>query len=448
MGLSLALEEQGVPTVPVHTHVFARLARATSLAGGRPTLRNCFVPQPVVGVSAEVLRGYIHGTDPISKRPFVQEMIEALTEPLSDADMKGASFERSTPRLLEPDTEDNLRRLFIDQHWTDYLPIILPTEDRVEAMLKGTRQPRDRIVGRLRPTAFRESWEFDVEKVAVNAVMAGARPEYLPVILAMASSGITARSSSTTSFATLSVINGPIRQELGMNDGIGAMGPYNEATATIGRAYGLLSTNLQGGSTPGETYMGSLGNWLAYTACFSEAEERSPWAPFHVTEGFKASDSTVSLFFGGWYTESGYGPRETWQDKFRRCLAAVDHFVPPLIVMDPLVAKGFAELGWSKEKLIEWCAENAKLKAKDYWDDMAIQTLIRPHAVAGVEPFASRLKADPDEEIQIFRPEDIHIVVTGGETQAAWKMFGGRYALGGRGQGNTVKPTILIDDWR
>ena len=448
MGLALALEEQGVPTVPVHTHVFARLAKATARAGGRPTLRNCYVPQPVVGASPDLLNSYVYGTDPISKRPFVQEMIEALTQPLSDADIKGATFERSTPRLLEPDTEDNLRELFKQSRWTDYLPIILPTEERVEAMLKGTSHAPDEIVGRLRPTAFRESWEFDVEKVAVNAVMAGARPEYFPVILAMASSGITARSSSTTSFATLSLINGPIRQELGMNDGIGAMGPYNEATATIGRAHGLLSQNLQGGSTPGETYMGSLGNWLGYTACFSEAEERSPWTPFHVDQGFKASDSTVSLFFGGWYTESGYGPRATWQDKFRRCLSALEQFLPPLIVMDPLVARGFVELGFTKEKLIEWCAENAKLKARDYWDDMAIQTLIRPHAVAGVEPFASRLRADPDEEIQIFRPEDINIVVTGGETQANFKMFGGRYALGGRGTDNRMMPTIVIDEWR
>ncbi len=406
------------------------------------------MPQPVVGVSAEQLRGYIEGTDPVLKQPFMQGVIDALTQPLSDEDVKGASFERSTPRLLEPDTEDNLRQLFIENNWTDFLPIILPTEARVEAMLKGTSQAPDKIVGRLRPTAFRESWEFDVEKVAVNAVMAGARPEYFPVILAMASSGITARSSSTTSFATLSVINGPIRQELGMNDGIGAMGPYNHANATIGRAHGLLSQNLQGGSTPGETYMGSVGNWLAYTACFPEAEERSPWAPFHVSEGFKATDSTVSLFFGGWYTESGYGPRETWKSKFIRCLTALEQFLPPLIVMDPLVARGFDELGYTKETLIEWCAENARLKARDYWDDMAIQTLIRPHAEAGVEPFASRLRADPDELIQIFRPEDIHIVVTGGETQAAFKMFGGRYAVGGRGTDNRMKPTILIDEWR
>ena len=78
-----------------------------------------------------------------------------------------------------------------------------------------------------------------------------------------------------------------------MNSGIGAMGPYNHANATIGRAYGLLSQNLQGGSVPGDTYMGSLGNWYAYTAVLPEAEERSPWQPLHVQQGFKPSDSVA-----------------------------------------------------------------------------------------------------------------------------------------------------------
>jgi hypothetical protein len=300
----------------------------------------------------------------------------------------------------------------------------------------------------MRPTAFREAWEFDVEKVAVNAVMAGARPEYLPVILAMAASGITARSSSTTSWATISLVNGPIRNEIGMNDGIGALGPYNHANATIGRAYGLTSQNVQGGSVPGESYMGTLGNWLSYTACFPEAEERSPWAPFHVDEGFSRNDSTVSIFFGGWYTLSGFGPRETWQDRFVRCLTATDFYSPPLIVMDPLVARGFVDLGYTKQSLIEWCAEHARLPARDYWDDQWTQTLSKPLGIAGVEPFASRLNAAPDDLVKLFTPDDIKIVVTGGETQGAFKMFSGRYLGRGPGTDNKGKPTFLIDEWR
>jgi hypothetical protein len=405
---------------------------------GMPRLRQAYVPQPVVDRSPADLRAYIDGADPISHRPFMQEVLDGLTRALDADDLQGLSFERTTPRLLEPDTDEHLQKLFEEQHWTDFLPIVLPTEARVDAMLKGTSHLPDKVVGRLRPTAFREFWEFTVEKVAVNAVMAGARPECFPVILALAASGVSARSSSTNSFATISVVNGPIRQQIGMNSGIGVMGPYNHANATIGRAYGLLSQNLQGGSVPDDTYMGSLGNWYAYTAAMPEAEERSPWQPLHVQKGFKPSDSVASVFFGGWYTFAGYGPRATWQEKLRHSLAAVEQYSPPLLVLDPIAARGFAGLGFdTKEKLITWCADNAQLTAREYWDNQWIQYLMRPRAVAGVEPYASRLKAKPDELIRLFEPADINIVVAGGETQGAWKMISG-----------ALRGIVSIDDWR
>jgi hypothetical protein len=429
-----------VPTVAVHTHVFARLVRSVTLANGMPTARQAYVPQPIVDKSARELRAYIDGLDPITKRPFAQEIIEGLTSSLDDSDLKGVSFERATPRLLPPDTEDNLRGVFEQSHWTDHLPIILPTEERVARMLAGTRHAADEIVGKLRPTYFREYWQFTVEKVAVNAVMAGAKPQYLPVILALAASGLTARSSSTNSFAVLSVVNGPIRNEIGMNDGIGALGPYNHANATIGRAYNLLSINLQGGSVPGDTYMGTLGNWYNYSATFAEAEERSPWTPFHVQHGFKATDSTATSFFGGWYTQAGYGPRASWQEKFRHQFAAAEHYLPPIIVMDPLCARGFVDLGYdTKDKLIAWCAANARVTAREYWDNQWTQTLHRPFAVSGIEPYATRLKAAPEDLIEIFGTDEIKIIVTGGETQGAWKMFGGRY---------NKTWTVSVDDWR
>ena len=433
----MALEADGIPSVAIHTHVFARLARATSRANGMPRTRQAFVPQPVVDKTPAELRAYIEGTDPVSKRPFMQEILEALTGPLDGEDLAGLSFERSTPRLLPPDTEDNLRQFFLDQHWTDFLPIMLPTEERVAAMLKGTSHAPDEVVGQLSPTSFRESWEFTVEKVAVNAVMAGARPEYLPVILALAASGVTARSSSTTSMTTIAVVNGPIRTQIGMNCGIGAMGPHNLANATIGRAYSLLSQNLQGGSVPGETYMGTLGNGLAYSPCFAENEERSPWQPLHVGKGFKPEDSTVSVFFGARYMQEGYGPRDTWEEKMRRCLTAGAHF-PPLLVLDPIVARLFAGKGIdSKEKLIAWCAANARLPAREYWDDQWVQTLLRPLGVAGVQPYAGRLEATGDELVNMFEPDEINVVVVGGETQGAWKMIGARHLR-----------TISVDAWR
>ena len=112
----------------------------------------------------------------------------------------------------------------------------------------------------------------------------------------------------------------------------------------------------------------------------------------------------MSTFFGGWYMHAGYGPRATWQEKMRRSLAATEHYNPPLLVIDPIVARGFVDLGFdTKQKLIDWCAENAKLPAREYWDNQWVQTLVHPLAVAGVEPFATRLKAAPDELVQMFR---------------------------------------------
>jgi hypothetical protein len=419
--------------------VFARLARSVARANGMPTTRQAFVPQPVVGRSAQELRGYVDGEDPVNGGPFMQHVIEGLTNPLGDDDLKGMSFDRSAPALLEPDTEDNLRARFAEERWTDFLPIVLPTEERVQAMLGGTSHAPDEVVGRMRPTAFREFWEFTVEKVAVNAVMAGAKPEYLPVILAMMAGGMTARSSSTTSFAAVAMVNGPIRNEIDMNSGIGAFGPYNHANATIGRAYALASQNLQGGSTPGETYMGSQGNSLGYSACFAENEERSPYTPFHVQHGFDASTSTVSTFLGGWYTQFGTVRDDAWREHFRRQLTACDPFIGPIVALDPLAANKLVDYGFdTREKLAEWLSESSALPAREYWDNQWMQTLVKPWAILGREPFASHLKAAPDEPVRMFRPEDISIAVVGGETGGTYKMIGG-----------ALRDSIVsVDDWR
>jgi hypothetical protein len=436
----MAVEADGIPTVAVHTHPFARLARQAARANGTPTLRQAFVPQPVVGVSAQKLREYIDGTDPVSKRPFMQELLQGLCGEFTPEDLAGVGFERDTPRLLEPDHEDALHALFERNRWTDYLPIVLPTEERVQAMMRGTSRSPDTVVGQLRPANFREFWQFTVEKVAVNAVMAGARPEYFPLILAMAASGMTARSSSTTSWAAPAVVNGPFRHEIGMNCGIGALGPYNHANVALGRAHALLSQNLQGGSVIGETYMGSIGNTYNYACAWAENEERSPWEPLHVQHGFRAEDSTVTVFLGGWYTLSGFGARATWQERLRHCLAACEPYSAPILLLDPIVAREFVQLGFGrKEQLIEWLAENARVPAREYWDDQWVQTLIKPHAVAGVEPWASMLQAPPDLSVRKYRAEDLSVVVLGGETQGAWKMVGGNF---------TRTKTVKVDDWR
>src|SRR5438067_3765993 len=337
----------GVPSVAVHTNVFERAVRSVARVNGMPRARAVFVPQPVMGKSAAELRAYVDGNDPVTGRPVMQEVIEGLTRPFDAQDLEKIVYERTTPRLVDEDSEAELLRLFMDNNWTDKLPIVLPTEERVAEMLAHTSHKADEIVGHMRPTQFREYWEYTVEKVAANAVMAGASPEYFPVILALAASGQSARGSTTSSAAGMVVVNGPIRRELNMNWGIGALGPYNEANATIGRAFALLSQNLQGGSEPGLTYMGSQGNNYGYNCItYAENEERSPWEPFHVQHGFKNSDSTVSLFSGARATSFTLGLRERyWQEHCLYMLRGLDPHSPPVFVLDPITARQFIDRG-------------------------------------------------------------------------------------------------------
>jgi len=433
--------EYRVPAVAVHTSVFEQVVRSVARTNGMPHMRQVFVPQPVIGKSPGELRAYVDGNDPVTGRPVMQEVIDGLTAPFGEEELKETIFERSTPRLVEPATEEELNRLFHESHWTDQLPIILPTEERVAATLAHTSREPDEVVGHMRPTDFREYWEYTVEKVAVNAVMAGAKPEYFPVILALAASGVSARGSSTSSMASMAVVNGPIRHEVGMNCGTGAMAPYNHANAAIGRAYGLLSQNLQGGSVPGHTYMGSQGNGYAYgSVTFGENEERSPWEPFHVQHGFKPAESTVSLFTGCRATAFSLGLREKhWREHVRNMLRGLDPRTPPTLLLDPLAARMFIDRGGfdTKEKLIAWIDDNARMPAGEFWDYQLAQNYIYPRATFGEEPWATRLKAAPDEPIQMFLHKDIHVVVVGGETNPYWRIMGCTY-----------QKTVSVDEWK
>jgi hypothetical protein len=348
---------------------------------------------------------------------------------------------RSTPRLVEPATEDELQQQFLDNNWTDKLPIVLPTEERVAAMLAHTSRKPQEVVGHMQPTNNRGLWEYTVEKVAVNAVMSGAKPEYFPVILALAASEISARGSTSSSAAAMVVVNGPIRHEIDMNSGIGAMGPYNHANATIGRAYGLLSQNLQGGSVPGETFMGSQGNGYTYNnLTFAENEERSPWEPLHVQKGFKPSDSVVSVFYGCRSTSFSLGLREKyWREHVKDMLAGVDVNTAPTLLLDPITAQQFIDRGGfvKKADLIRWIHETATMPAGRYWDLQLVQNYIYPWATFGREPEATMLKAAEHELIRVFQEQSINVVVVGGEANGYWRIMGANY-----------RKSVSVDDWR
>jgi hypothetical protein len=361
-------------------------------------LRWSFPPYPVGFVSRETLREYIKGNDPISGAPLMDEVFFALTQPLDEAELHPKIYKRPVwPRLLEPDTEANLHRLFLESGWTDGLPIILPTEERVAEMLTGTDHQPDEWVGMMSVTTHEERLRYTVERLAVIAVMAGARPEHFPVILALGASGRPSLPSSTTSFASMMVVNGPVRNEIGMNSGLGALSPVNYANSVIGRAWTLMSINF-GDMRPGATFTASTGTTINYNnMCLAENEENSVWPPFHVRKGFKPGESTVSLFRGWNVLTMGLGPA-------RRMLEVMKSIGGPFggaftFVVDPLAAKNLKKEGWEDPaKLSEWLVNELNPRFK--------------------------------------RPEAINFIVAGGETNPMWVTTDFSYFQ-----------TVAVDPW-
>jgi len=370
-----SLEKLGVPAVPLICAVFPELEKGVAYLRGMPNMRITFIPNEVINTTAEHCRKLLEGNDPVTDRPVLEEIVEVLTKPPTAEEKKTGTIERPVPRLLEPDTPENLRRLFLENGWTDYLPIVLPTEERVSEMLRGTSHKPDEIVGRMPQTGPYESLEYTMEQVAVNAVMAGLKPEHFPVALAIASTGQTSLWSSVTSQTRMVVVNGPIREEIKMNSGIGALGPFNEANAVIGRSWTLISKNLGGiGGVPKVNYLGAFGNNSNYNnLCFAENEEGLPpgWQPLHVQKGHEVRESTVSLF-SGLHMFSGGGTVDSASIHKGIKNQLSQHFKPSTvfyrgvnfgmratILVTPQAARILVNEGFNtKEELSQWLGEN------------------------------------------------------------------------------------------
>lgn len=371
-------------------------------------------------MSRAALRQYIEGNDPITSKPFMQEVTEALTAPLTEREKHPTiTRKQRRPRLLFPDIEENLYRKFIENGWTDGLPFVLPTEERVAEMLTGTDHAPDEIVGTMIITTHQEKMEYTVEKVAAIAVMAGARPEHFPVILALSATQEPSMPSSTTSWGRMVIVNGPIRNEIAMNCGTAALSPFNLANSVIGRAWTLMSINF-GDARAGENFMATFGHNLNYNnMCCGENEELSVYEPFHVQKGFRADESVVSIFRGWNMLNFGIGPAK----EMAHVIATFGSMGTSItFVVDPLAAKNLRADGFqTKQDACKWIVENSKVPAGHYWEGQMQAGFAAALAAQGVEPFASWAKLPKDAPIAPRRsPDDINIIVVGGETNPMW----------------------------
>ena len=323
-------------------------------------------------------------------------------------------------RVQVAELEDEMEAMF-DRGWTDGLPVVPPTEVRVLRMLAGTTRAPDEIVAVVQPDLV----ECTVEKVAVNAVMAGCKPEYLPVVLtaveAACSDEFNAHGLLATTYFSgpVVVVNGPIAAAIGMNSGINALGQGNRANATIGRALQLVIRNV-GGGRPGGVDRATLGNPGKYTFCFAEDEKGSPWESLAAERGAPPGSSAVTLFAGegvrGIVDQISRDP-----ESLARTLAAglrgVAHpkllmAFDAMLVVSPEHARVFHEAGWDKARLHAELSDLLQLPGSELVRGAGGIAEGIPEALAGAT-------------LPKFRPGGLLIVHAGGQAGMFSAIIGG-----------------------
>lgn len=404
--------------------------------------RTTFVPHPIWYTSLESKIEKVYGNDPRSGKPVLESIVEALTRPLTDEETNPqVQPVAEVPRLVPRDTEENLQKLFLEMGWNiDGLPIVLPTEERVQEMLKATSQDPDR---EFKMRGGHDEYTFTVEKVAANAVMVGATPDMFPLLLCLAAHGAGALSSSTQSFSDFTIVAGPIVDKIKMNYGLGALGPFNQANSVIGRFRNFLRRNLGGGAVPWKDYWGAIGNSLNYNnVTFAENIDALPegWEPLHVQMGFDPDDNVVIVGSGHgiwhiWNTTSS-GGLDSLPMFSEMMLQSVrwnyphTAFFPPgvLFIIDPATAYILSnrEGITSKDQISQMCYENTSLTLEEYWGYNYANNFIWA-IEKEIDPYYSYATWPQDTVIPFFAsPDQIKVVVTGAGTNPFMQMASAR----------------------
>ncbi len=356
----------------------------------------------------------------------------SLTQDPLIADRLRAESENSPlrARKIEIAPADDVHEFLYDQGFTDGLPVIPPTPERVLRMIGGTKRDSQEVIATMPPNMAPAT----VEKIAINAVMAGCKPEYMPVIIAGIQAVCTDEFNihgvmATTMGATpVMIINGPIRHRLGMNMKLGALGQGSRANMAIGRALRLCCRNI-GGARPGGTERSTLGNPMKITMCFPEFEERSNWEPLHVERGFDAEDSVITVF------AMSSGPTICIDQSSRTAKALAGSFATSMEAQHNVRAH------MSSDTILVVCPEHVDTLANDDFskDDIRehiqyvtarpLSELVSTEDIGGgISP--ERLAAMPPERREQRVPkfaskDNIHIVVAGSDAGKFSGVFHG-----------------------
>lgn len=439
----LELEKRGTPTVMWTSVAFVNDGEVSARAFGFDTLAMATIEKATAAHPPEELCRMINAS--------INQIIEGLTKPV-------AKYKAEAPALSKMitiqgndllDATGKMNRQFLEEGWSDGFPLVPPTPQAVELMLNGTHLSREIVLCELEPGNGIAS----VEKIAINAVMAGCIPEHMPVIITAVrciSEPIMClrnQTMSTASHGLFLLVNGPMAKKISMNAKCGALGPSSDsyANTVIGRALTLIVMNV-GHAYPGVMAMGCQGSPLKYSMCVAENEEDSPWEPFHVEKGYDKDTSTVttmwmygmtsfqdmtsytaerlakglstvatkaSLGNGMWVTGRMGDPRHNaWARE------------EDLVLLCPEMARTFARDGWEKDTLRQYLYDHARLPME------LIMLSKTPESVKKSHPELVWLLDHPDLPVPITEsPDCFEIAVVGGSGATSFYFEGARGAF-------------------
>jgi hypothetical protein len=290
-------ERLGKPTVLTVAKEFIPIAQSAASLRGVPGLRLVELNLPDLSYEPN-FHEFIKEITPRYVSDVLDNIIDALTRPLTPAEKSPKVKVEKTSGIIHQGDIKEINEYFYRRGWAYGMPIIPPTVDAVKEMMTGTDLPPDYVVAKIPPMLGKAT----VEKIAVNAVMAGCLPTYMPVLIAAVQAivdpgmWLEAYTCSVASWEPLLILNGPIRKDINATSGASYLSPYQKANASIAHALGLMIINIAG-IKPGIEDMGAFGHEGHFGICIAENEEDSPWEPLHQFYGLKKKDSAVSIFF-------------------------------------------------------------------------------------------------------------------------------------------------------
>lgn len=474
------LEKAGIPTVVIDFEDQLNMVEETALASGVPKIRYIHASRTIPG--------------PEDVDTWIDQVMNALTSPLTEEEKESGMWRPQAGRILFEGTMDEAEEFYQQAEWvphpvnapiaiyTDGSPIRIPTEERVAEMLKGTSHRPDEIItyqkDRLTmggehkkgdPVVFQPMhWTATVEKIATIAVMAGCKPEHLPIALAIAESGCPIE--STHSLGQWVCVSGPIVKEIEMNSGCGMLGCGNPANMAIGRLHALMARNL-GGAIMGVNRMPSLSSPFTRGAAGAENTDGLPpgWKGLNEEAGFTKNESVVAVFGvpagirGVQHSPGGYRAlQKSGHGGMARRLDVkgipgphnwLNYVLPELwagregaytIIMIPEMARHLYDIGFkSKDEVYEWLWKQSFMTVEQYrkfsWVDFTTNGWMGTEPVSG-KPW----KELPDDHMVPAAGQDpsgFCIIVGGGDEEVAQEIQGGRGPAGGN-------PIYGIDVWR